>query len=132
MEPDRQGVRILAEKVSNAKIGQVKYRHTEVSDLVEINVSNLIFFSNPANTNSNMKLALVLIFCIAIAAAKSIPDEVERQGGNFNDLTKEQRQCIIDATQRDVSIMGQLKKCHESGGGLDCVKKIPALKSCFA
>lgn len=89
------------------------------------------FPSNRSHPSSNMKLDIILIVCIAIATAKSIPDKTDRQGGVLDNLTKEQQQCLINAVQKDITVMLDLKKCREFGGGLDCIKTISALKGCF-
>jgi hypothetical protein len=50
----------------------------------------------------------------------------------FLNLTLEQRTCIANKVKADPTIMSSLKKCHQAGEGMTCVKAIPALASCFA
>ena len=90
------------------------------------------FFSSLASSSYFKMKSIIFIFALVLAVALAAPKPAESNEHDFGNLTKDQRLCIIDKVKADPTIMAALKTCHKTGGGLDCVKAIPQLVSCFA
>ncbi len=76
-----------------------------------------------------MKSIVLLLVCMVVVALAA-PSNMD-SGSDMPDLTKEQRQCIVDQFKSDDTVLEALKKCHADNGGLACIKAIPQLASCF-
>lgn len=52
---------------------------------------------------------------------------------DFNDLTLETKKCIVEAVQKDGSLIEKLKACKDKSNedDLTCFKSLQELKSCF-
>ena len=80
----------------------------------------------------NSSIVVVVIMALMVAFVAAAPNRDQSNESEFAQLTTEQRTCIASAVKANTSIIGDLKNCHTTHGGLACVKAIPALATCFA
>ncbi len=76
-----------------------------------------------------MKLTIFLAL-LFVSACLALPTNTERKGF-LDNFTPEQKACLVKAFKEDATVRAQVRQCHVSGGGIDCLKKIPALAKCF-
>ena len=83
--------------------------------------------------NTSFVVVLALLVAVVAAAPEGGHQSNDNRGSSaFAQLTLAQRTCIANAVKADTTIIAALKNCHTTHGGLDCVKAIPALATCFA
>jgi uncharacterized surface protein with fasciclin (FAS1) repeats len=67
-----------------------------------------------------------------ITKTTKTPSNIGAEDGIVGELTQDQRKCIVAIVKDNKATLSALKNCHTTHGGIDCVKAIPELASCFA
>ena len=86
-----------------------------------------------------MKLVMIIAFIVIAVAVVASDRNAETEVNHpimdelLSQMSSEQKDCLKEIWHKEGEAMKAAgRACHESDGGIDCIKEIPQVKACMA